>query len=163
MPSEFYIWKCQWAGNVNPGQDQSQGKGTVETLSQKRGFWSSSRPRRQGGHAVCKGTKSYKENSQRPEGFSAETFRGGWGQGRGRGAVRSQRSSSQLSRFASSWPPITFIRILPSFRCAIVARPCPRAATLSPRLHFRTLFQGWGSRWELWVWQGAQGCQAVLV
>ena len=151
----------------NPGQDQSQGKGTVETLSQKWGFWSSSRPRRQGGHAVCKGTKSYKENSQMRtprclKGFRQRLSEVGGGKGEG-GGSRSQRSSSQLSRFASSWPPITFIPILPSFRCSIVARPCPRAATLSPWLHFRTLFQGWGSRWELWVWQGAQGCQAVMV
>ena len=50
-----------------------------------------------------------------PEGFSAETFRGGWGQGRGGGAVGAR---GQVANFRGLLPPglpsRSFLSFLPS-------------------------------------------------
>lgn len=117
MPSEFYIWKCHWAGNVNPGQDQSQGKRTVESLSQKWRFWSSSRPRRQGGHAVCREPNPTERTPRGLKGFQQRSLE--VGRGRGGRAVGATGQAASARALLPPWPPVTFIRILPSFRCSM--------------------------------------------
>lgn len=116
MPSEFYIWKCHWAGSVNPGQDQSQGKRTVESLSQKWGFGSSSRPRRQGGHAVCREPNPTERTPRGLKGFQQRSLE--VGRGRGGRAVGATGQVASAGALLPPWPPVTFIRILPSFRCS---------------------------------------------